>query len=319
MQLCITGANGFIGRQLVQALSREGHSIRVLTRKNKNAFPSSVEVIVGDLTRPDCPLNAFMKGCEVLFHCAGEISDAGTMRSLHVDGTQRLIQAALDKCAQGNRKIHWVQLSSCGAYGPPIGKPQAERVVTETTAVRPVNEYETTKTVSDELVMQACNGGSMTFSILRPSNVFGAGMPNQTLRKLINMVKRGRFFYVGRPGAIATYVHVQDVVAALLALAENPRAKGEIYNLSNDCTFEELIEKIASLLHVPKPTLRIPGPLILIPVGILAALLKTWVRIPRLDALVLRTRYPAKKIESELGFQFSMPLPGAIEDLMKAR
>jgi nucleoside-diphosphate-sugar epimerase len=110
-------------------------------------------------------------------------------------------------------------------------------------------------------------------------------------------------------------VHVNDVVGALLTLAIDPRAKGEVYNLSSDCTFEQLIIKIASLLCVPEPTIRIPAPLIRIPIGMLATLLKKWIRIPGLDALVLRTRYPANKIESELGFVFSMPMPNAIEDL----
>jgi len=157
----------------------------------------------------------------------------------------------------------------------------------------------------------------MTFSILRPSNVFGAEMANQSLFKLILMVKRGHFFYIGKAGSIATYVHVNDVVKALMILAVNPRAKGEIYNLSNDCKFEDLINTIASLLNVCKPKIRIPGPIIRIPIGVLAKLLKRWVHIPRLDALVMRTRYPTKKIESELDFLFTMPLPKSVEDLIR--
>jgi nucleoside-diphosphate-sugar epimerase len=315
MLVCITGANGFIGRQLVETMSKDGHSIRILSRKNKNLFPDNVEVFVGDLTKSDCPLDAFMSGCDVLLHCAGEVRDVDAMRTVHVDGTARLIQAALNECSLSRQKIHWVQLSSCGAYGPPA-KPQIDRIVTEDTESRPANEYEITKTLSDNLLIAACKDGQMTFSILRPSNVFGAQMTNQSLRKLVNMVKRRRFFYFGKRGAITTYVHVNDVVAALSALAFDPRAKGEIYNLSNDCTLEELISEIASLSNVSAPTLRIPGPLIRIPIGILSALLKKWIRIPNFDSLLLRTRYPTSKIEMELGFKLSMPMPNSIKDLV---
>ena len=157
----------------------------------------------------------------------------------------------------------------------------------------------------------------MTYTILRPSNVFGTKMTNQSLRRLIELVKRQLFFYVGRPGAITTYVHVDDVVAALIICAVEPRAKDQIYNLSSDCILEDIVKHIASLLGVRQPWLRIPEPLINIPLGLLSSLLKSWVNVPSLNVLLLRTRYPAQKIESELGFKFSKPLPAGIEDLVK--
>lgn len=315
MQTCITGANGFIGRKLVDFLSKEGHSVRILTRKHRPEFPANVEVVIGDLTKPDCDLARFINGCEVLFHCAGEVRNISLMRLLHVEGTKRLIQSATDYCFFNKKVIHWVQLSSCGAYGPPVEDTEADRVITEASPCHPANEYEITKTISDNLLIGACRSNQMSYAILRPSNVFGSSMTNQSLRKIVNMVKHGRFFFLGRPGAVATYVHVDDVVAALFCLATNPRAKGGIYNLSNDCTFEELIKRIAFLMNVSVPTLRIPARLIRLPISVLATLLKGWIHIPKLDALVSRTRYPAIKIQSELGFGFSMPMPDAIEEL----
>jgi nucleoside-diphosphate-sugar epimerase len=125
------------------------------------------------------------------------------------------------------------------------------------------------------------------------------------------------FFYVGRHGAVATYVHVDDVVAALMKCAVEPKAKGRIYNLSSDCLLEDLIKHIASSLGVRLPWLCLPESLIRAAVG----LVEGWVRIPlsqpRIDALVSRTRYPADRIVSELGFNFSRPMPTAIEDFAK--
>jgi nucleoside-diphosphate-sugar epimerase len=317
MQVCVTGANGFIGRYLVGALSHQGHSVRVLTRQDGNIFPADVEVVKGDLTSSDCPLDGFLRDCEILFHCAGEIRDHTVMRLLHVEGTKRLIQAQLREHLRAGRRMHWVQLSSVGAYGPPIGRPQTDRVITEQTTENPVNEYEITKTISDELVMHASKSGAMTYAVLRPSNVFGARTTNQSLRRLIEMVKRGLFFYVGKPGAVVTYVHVDDVVAALIVCGVVPRAKGQIYNLSYDCELEVFINHIASQLRVRRPSLRIPGPLIQVPLSLLSNLLKSLIRMPSLNVLVLRTRYPTKKIETELGFKFSRPLPAGVKDLVR--
>ena len=317
MQVCVTGATGFIGRYLIDVLCHQGHSVRVLTRRDGHIFPADVQVVKGDLTRADCALDQFMDGCEVLFHCAGEVRDVKSMRLLHVDGTKRLIQSVFNEFSRTNRKVHWIQLSSVGAYGPPVGKPQAARVVTEDTRSHPANEYEITKTVADELVIQASVGRAMTYTILRPSNVFGSKMTNQSLRRLIELVKRKLFFYVGRPGAITTYVHVEDVVAALVICAIAPRAKGQIFNLSSDCTLEDIVKHTASLLGVRQPWLRIPEPLINIPLGLVSSMLKNWVNVPSLNVLLLRTRYPTDKIENELGFKFSRPLPAGIEDLVR--
>jgi len=318
-QICVTGANGFIGRSLVDGLSCQGYQIKVLTRRSDCIFPVGVQVILGDLTLPDCPLAEFVVGCEVLFHCAGETRDVSSMHRLHVDGTQRLLQAVLKESAQRSQKLHWVQLSSVGVYGPPQGSRGAERMVSENTSHRPVGEYEVTKSKADELVMQASEGGAITYSILRPSNVFGAGMSNQSLRGLIRMVKRGLFFYVGKTGAVVTYVHVDDVVAALMKCAFEPMAKGQAYNLSDDCLLEELIQQIASALGVRPPRLRVPEVLVRTAVGILEGSLPIPLTRSRIDALVNRTCYPADKIAAELGFSFSKPMPAAINDLVSLR
>ena len=68
MQVCVTGANGFIGRYLVGALSHQGHSVRVLTRQEGDTFPADVEVVKGDLTSLDCPLDQFLR--ETIALCA---------------------------------------------------------------------------------------------------------------------------------------------------------------------------------------------------------------------------------------------------------
>lgn len=316
-KICVTGANGFIGRSLVDGLSCQGYQIKVLTRRSDCVFPVGVQVILGDLTLPDCPLAEFVVGCEVLFHCAGETRDVSSMPRLHVDGTRRLLQAASNESAQGGKKIHWVQLSSVGVYGPPRDSPSAERIVGENTPHRPVGEYEVTKARADELVVQASEGGAITYSILRPSNVFGAGMTNQSLRGLIRMVKRGLFFYVGEPGAIATYVHVDDVVAALMKCASDPMAKGRAYNLSSDCLLDELIAHIAFVLGVRVPRLRIPEAIVRCAVGLLDGRLNIPLSRGRLNSLVGRTHYQSDRIVSELGFGFSKPMPAAIDDLVR--
>ena len=312
MRIAITGGAGFIGRRLLQALLHEGCDVSVLSRVSNGLIPAQVRYCQGDLTSPDYHLSQFMEGCEVVIHCAGEIRNVAVMKALHVDGTRRLLGAALREADRRRAKIHWVQLSSVGAYGLPRAAASMERVVTEEVPTHPVGEYEITKTQSDELVVKACRNSSLTYSIVRPSNVFGSDMPNESLRALGAMVRRGLFFYIGRPGAVATYVHVDDVVETLRRCAVDGRAKGSIFNLSNDCLLEEMIGGIADALGVKAPRLRLPEPL----VRSAARLAGTVVRLPltqeRIDALVMRTRYPYLKLARELGFAPRIAVPAAI-------
>ncbi len=312
MKVGITGATGFIGRSLMEECVSRGYDVRILTRDRSKtiSLPSSITVVQGDLTGDCTGIHDFVDDLDVLYHCAGEISNESKMHDLHVAGTARLLAAAQGKIER------WVQLSSVGAYGSPLGVASANRVVTEDTPARPRGTYEVTKTQSDELVRRACENSMMGYSIVRPSNVFGADMPNQSLRSLGAMIHRRLFFYVGRSGALATYVHVDDVVEVLLRCGIDPRAKGEIFNISNDCLLEDMINAMASALGVARPWLRLPEPF----VRLVASVAENVARFPltqeRIDALVSRTKYPNVKLEQKLDFTPQVNVPSAIGEVL---
>ncbi|MDF1656645.1 MAG: NAD-dependent epimerase/dehydratase family protein [Verrucomicrobiales bacterium] len=315
-KVCVTGASGFIGLRLVESLLDGGHCVRVLTRGLREVKPHGTEVVIGDLTSSDCPLASFLKGCELLFHCAGEIHNSEVMELLHVEGTSRLIEAVKREVEHSGEPIHVVHLSSCGAYGPPPAGVRSDRFVTEDSAIRPTSIYEVTKAKSDEIVAEGCQGDGLTYSILRPSNVVGVAIANHPLERMVRLVKSGKFFFLGKAGAITTFVHVDDVVSALVRLSKEEGACGDVYNLSSDCSLESLIDEIADCLNVPMPRLRFPVFVVRWPLIIAAALLKKLIHVPVLDSLVIRTRYPSEKIESELGFKFSKPFPCAVTELI---
>ncbi|OUR64412.1 hypothetical protein A9Q79_07900 [Methylophaga sp. 42_25_T18] len=317
-KVCVTGANGFIGRRLVDELIMQGYDVTVLSRRDNDVFPAMVKLVKGDLTAVDCALEQFISNCDVVFHCAGEIHDTKLMKALHVDGTQRLIQAVLKKSKQRKQPIHWVQLSSVGVYGPPTLKANEERTVTEDSPVRPKGEYEETKAKSDQLVMRAGARGLMSYTIIRPSNVFGIGMPNKTLRELAKVVQKGLYFHIGYLSPVATYVHVNDVVELLVNCGHAKGAKREIFNISNDCQLEELIGGMASSHNVKQPWLRFPESLVRLATQIMSHFVALPLTKERIDALVSRTSYPTSKLERKLGFYLSTSVPDEIDKFVKA-
>ncbi len=313
--ICITGATGFIGQNLINKFSYAHYSLRVLTRKNNLKFPDHVEVFIGDLTIFDSSLKLFLDNCSIIINCAGEISNVKHMRRLHVGGTTNLLKAIVEKHSL-TAPVHWVQLSSVGAYGPPIRR-DLVWLVEETTPTNPVGEYEITKTMADELLMKANNEGLITCSILRPSNVFGKGMPNQSLYSLISFIRRGLFFYIGSPGAIANYVHVDDVVDGIIRCTFNPIAKGKVYILSADCMLEDLINCIALTLGKNPPKIRVSEYWLRKFLQCIGSLKFFPIKPSRINALTSRTHYSSNKILSELNFSFSKKMPNSIVDLVK--
>jgi nucleoside-diphosphate-sugar epimerase len=314
----VTGASGFIGRTLVARLLAAGQRVTVLARDHTETFPNGVAIRVGDLTTGDGLSADLLDGADVLFHCAGEVRRTHLMRSLHVDGTRRLLEGLSRSAVRRATPLHWVQLSSVGAYGPAPRGVRGRRV-SEEDPENPVGEYETTKTESDRLVVQAASYGLITHTILRPANVVGASMPNASLRRLADMVRRGWFFYVGASGAVTNYVHVDDVASALMLCASHPRATGQVFNISSDCPLEELVECIARCLGVRAPQIRVPERLARSAVRALSGLVALPLTASRIDALVNSTHYPTTKIETLLEFRFSAPMPAGIEDAIVTR
>jgi len=306
MIYAITGATGLIGSPLVKTLLNRGNEVRVLTRRHADATSAfhGASSYRGDICHQIDP--SFLRGVDTLYHLAAELNKPEEMEAVNVQGTANLLSAATKAGAR-----RWIQLSSIGVYGPPRAL-----LVTEKTTPAPANEYERTKLASDRLVEKTCQRSDIDYVILRPSNVIGADMKNGSFFALVKAVSRGRYFFIGPRGAIATYVHVEDVVRALVACQE--AVKGSIYNLSSDCTWEALIERIASLAGVRSPRIRIPAA----PLRLVIAALDRRVRLPltsgRLASLTNRSRYLSDRIVQELGFSFAKPMPEGIEDVVRS-
>jgi nucleoside-diphosphate-sugar epimerase len=309
MIVCVTGARGFIGRHLVDRLRTIGGvRLRVLSRiADSHEFPDC-QVHRIDLTEPGSSLAAFLEGADVLVHCAGEIRDPAKMKAVHVHGTAALLEAAGAQRAERAKPLRWVQLSSVGVYGP-LSEPGLPRVITEEAELNPVGEYEQTKAAADRLVLEAGRRCVVATTIVRPSIVFGADMPNPSLRQLAEVVRRGLFFYIGHREAVATYIHVGDVIDVLEQAVFNERMQNEVYNVSNDCSFEEMIGGMATGAGVRPPQVRLPEKPLRMLLRLLPRSLTGPLTTERLNTLISRTTYPCHKLAAHTGYKPTRPVP----------
>ncbi len=320
MIICVTGATGFIGRQLCVSLLDAGYEVRALVRGSPDRVAEGVRYFSGDISLGKGEFSAFLCDVDVLFNCAGEISKADEMFRLHVDGTINLISFVQAEINIREKPVHWVQLSSVGAYGISVLPPSALRIVDVTSAECPENVYEITKTASDHLL--ACfskQNNLCTHSIVRPSIVIGPTMSNQSFFQLANIVRKKLFFYVGGEKTMANYVHVDDVVAALQACAFGALPKNNTYIVANDCPLMDVVAAISDFYRVANPKFRLPEWL----VRLMAILFSKFKAFPltqsRIDALLRRTTYISNLSSNGFVFSFSRSIPESVASILEGR
>lgn len=295
-----------------------GVKIKLLVRSipDKGIINTEVEYIVGDLLDINLNIENMVEDCDVIINSSGEITNKKLMYDLHVISVKKIINTFKKKALVKKNAVHWVQLSSVGVYGA-SESPSDMRAVTEETKRSPQGEYEITKCLADEYIEKQAEQNIFTFTILRPSNIFGPDMPNNSLRQLSKMIRKGLFFYIGKIEAISTYIHVTDVSAALVECTINENSKNQIFNLSCDCPQFELIDGIANSLKVKKPNLRIPYFIAKIMCQTLGRFKFFPLSINRLNALISNTKYPTSKIDCYLNLPCKKYPPLYINEVIK--
>lgn len=310
--ISITGATGFVGRRLVNRHLALGDRVRVLTRKEAAAHNprQGLTAYRGDLNGDPGELRRFVSDADVLYHCAAELRDPGRMHLVNVVGTRNLAEAA------ANRIRHWVQLSSVAIYGrQPAGQ------VTESTPPEERNTYPTslTKLEAEKIVRDYSGKGGFSFSILRPCKIYGADMPDASLRSMARYIERGLFFFIGQRGASANYVHVDNVIEALLLCATHEAARNRAFNLCDGFTMEDMVAAIARSLGRPAPRMRIPEWMARSISRVAARFIDGFpLNEERIAGLTSRAIYATDAIRQHLGYRPIVSLEEGIVELIGA-
>jgi nucleoside-diphosphate-sugar epimerase len=308
MKALITGANGFIGQVLLKKLINNGFKVRILTRNLQKNKIDNCEFFKVDLTSNTENLSQVAIGCDFVFNCAGEVIDKKKMYDLHVIGTERLIKGVLESYRIDKKQKHWIQLSSIGVYGNSQNHTKGV-TINEDFKIKPVGEYEKTKAMSDEIIISYSKTNNLNYTILRPSTVVGGLMPNDSFKSLLNTIKNHQFFFIGSKSSISTYIHVDDVVDALLLISKHQSAKNETFNLSNDCYLVDIVNSISNTFGLKGNFLCFPEKI----VRIIAFIFSNFSRFPltqsRIDSLTSEVKYSSKKIKSMLDFKPSKSIP----------
>jgi nucleoside-diphosphate-sugar epimerase len=253
MKALVTGATGFVGSHLTEALRRRGDEVTVLARsaaKASKLSPLEVRVVPGNLHDAQA-LSRAVEGQDVIYHVAGVIaarSEADFFRS-NRDGT-----AQLAKAAEGGGGPRFVLVSSMAAAGP--SRRGCPLVGTE--PARPVTAYGRSKLAAEQAVRAAANRHGLHAPILRLPLAYGPWMKANALT-LFDLVERGTPLPLERVDNRRSLVYVGNFVAAVQAVVER-EAGNDLFFVSDGppVSTPELIRAIARALDRPARLVPVP-------------------------------------------------------------
>ncbi len=309
----VTGANGFVGANLVRELLEHGWEIRALVRDRPGITLAGlpIEIVRGDLFSPI--LVDAMRGCDAVFHVAAHYSlwraERETIMRSNVEGTRSILRAAKD--AGVPRVVH---TSSVAAIGVKHGG------VADETHQSPLSEligaYKRSKLLAEREAMRAVAEG-LDVVIVNPSTPVGPwdAKPTPTGEVIV------RFLRGEMPAYVDTGLNLIDVrdVAAGHRLAYERGRTGARYILGNEnLSLRELFERLAALTGRPAPRIRLPLAVPLAAAAIDELLLGRLGRRPKLALDGVRMAkeqmfYDSSKAVRELGLP-QTPVSRALAD-----
>jgi nucleoside-diphosphate-sugar epimerase len=249
MKALVTGATGFVGSHLVDALLRRGDIVTALARTPAKAAAlgaRGVRIVAGDLHDRAALLQA-ARDQDAVFHVAGAVSARNEAEFLAAnrDGTHNMVEAA-----EAARTGRFVLVSSLAAAGPSAqGRP-----LDGSEPARPVTAYGRSKLAGEEVVKSS----GLKWSIVRPPVVYGPR--DREILKVFRAARLGVAPVFGDGTQELSAVHAADLASALLAAAGDP-GKVRIYHACYPEVFTgaDFTRAVGEAMGRTVKTLRIPA------------------------------------------------------------
>jgi NAD dependent epimerase/dehydratase len=253
-KILVTGADGFIGSHLTEALVRDGYEVRAFCQYNSfNSLgwldhcqidaQKDFQVFSGDVRDPHGVKRA-MTGCEAVLHLAALIAipysyhSPDTYVDTNVKGTLNVLQAARELGVE-----RFIQTSTSEVYGSAQFVP-----ITELHPLQGQSPYSATKIAADQLAYSFFTSFKTPVVILRPFNTYG---PRQSARavipSIISQIASGqRRIKLGAVTPTRDFNYVSDTVRGFTAALKSDSGLGEVVNLGSN--FEVSVGETVALI-----------------------------------------------------------------------
>lgn len=256
-RILVTGADGFIGSHLVEALVKTGAQVKALSYYNSfNNWGwletidclDDIEVVCGDV-RDKHYISEITRNIDVIFNLAALIAipysyiAPDSYIDTNIKGALNICQAAMENNCQ-----RVVQTSTSEVYGTARYVP-----IDEKHPLQPQSPYSASKIGADSIAMSFYLSFDLPLVIARPFNTYG---PRQSARAIIptlitQMAAGKKEIKVGNLSPTRDFNYVKDTVAGMMQLAQCDDAVGEVVNIgsNNEISIKDLTQLIKKLMN----------------------------------------------------------------------
>lgn len=273
-RVLVTGASGFIGGHVCEALLQRGARVRAMVRRTSDVSQLAgldIEVAYADLSDVD-GMNAACKDVDVVVHTAAAVGSFGEWEHFYetgVLGTARLIDAAHRHGAR--RFIH---LSSIAVYGfRQLRGPVNEDAPFDLTP-QGWNHYVREKVMSEQLLWKAHEARQIEATSIRPVIVIGARDRN-AIPRLVDLLNLPVTALPGSPDLRFPLVCIEDCVDVIMRAIEHDVSIGRAYNVAGEpIKLGEFFALLANKAKRPAPKIYLPTAIMTPAVGLLEGVWK---------------------------------------------
>ena len=252
----VTGATGFLGRNLVEQLAERGWKITAAYRGEAEFEVLRNRDVAGakcDLLDPEGLTGAIPEGVDAVFHLAADLTmwarHGARQRRTNVDGTRNVVAAARRKGAR-----RFVFTSSWNTWGHRPGDPPLTEDTPQRGDASPVL-YDRTKLAAESIVRQAAAEG-LAAVILNPCHIVGR-YDNRSCGRMIQMVHENRLPAI--PPGSDVFCHAGAVAAAHIAAAESDDASGNYLLPGPAASYVEVVQAIGRMTGRKVPKRALPA------------------------------------------------------------
>jgi len=257
--ILLTGAGGFIGSHLAEALVKKASKVKALVRYNSKRncgnlefldkkIKKEIDINFADI-RETGILSKAMQGVDVVFNLAALVGipysyvNPHEVAMVNTIGTLNVLKAARDAEVE-----KFVQTSTSEVYGSPDRVP-----IKEKDQLKPQSPYSASKIGSDSMALSFFYAFDMPVSIIRPFNTYG---PRQSSRAviptIINQALTTKTIRLGSLTPRRDFTYVKDTVEGFIKVAESKNSIGEVINIGTgrDVSVAEIMAMVERILGV---------------------------------------------------------------------
>ncbi len=254
MKALVTGANGFIGSNLVKRLLREGYEVNALVRKTSDlSFLKDVDInlFYGDIAQKETLVSAFDK-VDKVFHVAGLAADWGAyslFEKINLQGTKNVARAAANAGVK-----RFVYISTVAFHG--FGK---TNMTEESPPAKNLIPYAETKYLAEQWLWNFAGETPMEITAVRPGNVFGIN-DRTFIKKYIDALLGGKFAEINHGRSKTCPVYIENLIDIITLVSNEKKAVNNAYIATDglDITWHQFNTVLANSLNVKLPETSIP-------------------------------------------------------------